>query len=303
LAAADVTLGRLDDRIHRNTPTVSILTPSFNQAKWLGDNLRSVASQTYPNLEQIVMDGRSTDGSVDLLRQAQPQVRWQSEPDEGQSHALNKAFEQSTGEIIGWLNSDDAYFSRGVVEQVVGLFETDPRIGVIYGHGALMNAAGLLLHVLWAPPFSVALLRTLNFISQPTVFVRRRVITRPFFVDPDCDYMMDRELWLHLASRTRFHRLDRIIAVDRHHRMKKSYTRLDLAAHDETLIRDRYALPLRSQSRILRRTLKFGMRLAGMSKVREAAQGGDAMAMEPIPMATLAFRQVAQFRRSMPSGE
>lgn len=283
---------------------VSVLTPSFNQARWLTDNLNSVSAQTYQNLEHIVMDGGSGDGSATVLAQhTDHRLRWLSEPDKGQSHALNKAFEQSTGEIIGWLNSDDAYFSRGVVERVVELFETDPRIGVIYGHGALVNAAGLLLHVLWAPPFHAGLLRTLNFISQPTVFVRRRVITRPFFVDPECEYMMDRELWLHLAGRTRFHRLDRIIAVDRHHRMKKSYTRLDLAAHDETLIRDHYALPIWSQSRILRRTLKFGMRLAGMAKVREAARGGDAMAMEPIPVATLAFRQVAQFRRSMPSGE
>jgi glycosyltransferase involved in cell wall biosynthesis len=283
---------------------VSVLTPSFNQARWLTDNLNSVSAQTYRNLEHIVMDGGSGDGSATILAQhADHRLSWLSEPDEGQSHALNKAFEQSTGEIIGWLNSDDAYFSRGVVEQVVELFETDPRVGVIYGHAALVNASGLLLHVLWAPPFRAGLLRTLNFISQPTVFVRRRAITRPFFVDPECDYMMDRELWLHLASRTRFLRLDRIVAVDRHHRAKKSYTRLDLAAHDEALIRDRYALPKRSQSRVLRRTLKFGMRLAGMTKVREASWGADAMGMGPTPIMDLAFRQVAQFRRAMPSGE
>ena len=91
-------------------PLVSILTPSFNQAAWLGDNLRSVACQTYPDIEHVVMDGGSTDGSVDILRAAGDSIVWRSEPDRGQSDAINKAFSLSHGEIIGWINSDDAYF-------------------------------------------------------------------------------------------------------------------------------------------------------------------------------------------------
>src|SRR5437868_3953200 len=98
---------------------VSVLTPSFNQRPWLKDNLESVSSQSYPNIEHIVMDGASTDGSVEILRNSLHNVRWLSEPDRGQSHALNKAFAESRGEIVGWLNSDDAYFSCDAVGDVV----------------------------------------------------------------------------------------------------------------------------------------------------------------------------------------
>src|SRR5690349_2661306 len=107
---------------------VSILTPSYNQAKWLADNLRSVAAQDYPYIEHVVMDGGSTDGSVDILRHADSRVRWFSEADDGQSHALNKALAESHGDIIGWLNSDDAYFSPDAVSTVVRAFTNNPDI-------------------------------------------------------------------------------------------------------------------------------------------------------------------------------
>src|SRR5713226_6394238 len=112
---------------------VSILTPSFNQARWLADNLRSVTNQTYPHIEHIIMDGGSTDSSVEILKKAGPNVRWRSEPDRGQSHALNKAFAESRGEVIGWLNSDDAYFTPTAVAEAVQVFERCPDVNVVYG--------------------------------------------------------------------------------------------------------------------------------------------------------------------------
>jgi len=100
-------------------PLVSVLTPSYQQARWLGENLGSVACQSYPRIEHVVMDGGSSDGSVELLASASPPVTWESEPDRGQSHALNKAYSASSGEIIGWLNSDDAFWDCDVVADVV----------------------------------------------------------------------------------------------------------------------------------------------------------------------------------------
>ena len=126
-------------------PLVSILTPSLNQGRWLPDTLHSVAAQTYSNIEHIVMDGGSTDGSVDMLRSANPRVRWWSEPDRGQSHALTKGFAVSQGDVIGWLSSDDAYFYRGAVADAVDLFNRYPEVDVLYGHAALVNADGLAL--------------------------------------------------------------------------------------------------------------------------------------------------------------
>lgn len=285
-----------------NKPLVSILTPSYNQGRWLGDNLKSVAGQTYPNIEHLVMDGGSVDESLEVLMgAASPNLVWETRPDEGQSDAINKAFERSSGEIIGWLNSDDAYFSRDAVASAVRIFNRCPEVGVVYGHAALVNASGALLHVLWAPRFSGALLRAHNFVCQPTIFVRRAAVGRPSFVDPSFDYMMDFELLLHLSQRTRFRRLDRIIAIDRHHMKRKSYTRLDIAAHDYALIQRRYAIPRVASSRLVRKTLKFAIRLAGLAKLVEARRGSDVVALQRASIPSMAFRQVAQPRRGMRS--
>ena len=202
-------------------PLVSILTPSFNQARWLGDNLRSVACQTYPRVEHIVMDGGSNDGSLALLKAAGPKVHWKSEPDWGQSHALNKAFALSSGGIIGWVNSDDAYFDCRVVEDVVRFFDRNPEVDALYGHAAYVNADGRILHYFWAPPFHGRLLRLYDFIIQPTVWCRRRVLG-DHLVDESFDFAMDYELWLRLAQGYRFARYDRVIAIDRVHPERKT---------------------------------------------------------------------------------
>ena len=284
-------------------PLVSVLTPSHNQARWLPDNLRSVAAQSYPAIEHVVMDGGSTDGSVQILDAASPAVVWRSGRDRGQSDAINKAFTRSTGDIIGWLNSDDAYFSRDVVARAVSVFENHPEVGVVYGHAALVNGDGTLLHVLWTPSFARGLVRAYNLICQPTVFVRRSMIGRPALVDPAFDYCMDWELWLHLARRTGFFRLNRILAIDRHHLERKSYTRLDLAAHDQELIVQRYRIPAVASNPVLHRTTAVAIRLAGLSRVMEAARGSDVLPLKTASARQIAVRQLAQFRRWMPSGD
>ena len=284
-------------------PVVSVLTPSYNQARWLPDNLRSVAAQSYPAIEHVVMDGGSTDGSVLILDAASPAVVWESGPDRGQSDAINKAFARSTGDIIGWLNSDDAYFSRDVVARAVSLFEDRPEVGVVYGHAALVNGDGTLLYVLWTPPFARLLPRAFNVIYQPTVFVRRSALGRAYLVDPAFDYSMDRELWLYLSRRTRFQRLDQIVAIDRHHLQRKSYTHLDLAAHDEKLIAKRYRVSGVASNRIVHKILGIAIRLAGLSKVVEAARGSDAVSLRMPSVGVVAVRQVAQLRKWMPSGD
>jgi glycosyltransferase involved in cell wall biosynthesis len=285
-------------------PLVSILTPSFGQARWLEDNLQSVASQTYGPIEHIVMDGGSTDGSVQILEdRSRDGLVWSSASDAGQSDAINRAFARSTGEIIGWLNSDDAYFSREAVGQAVRAFEDQPSVGVVYGHAALVNASGLPLQVIWTPPFAQALLPAYNLICQPTVFIRRSALRRPYLVDPAFDYCMDWELWLHLARHTRFFRVNRILAVDRHHLARKSLTRPDLAAHDQELIEAQYRIPKLASARLLHRSVNVGARLAGLAKIREMSHGADALPLEHASISSLAIRQVAQFRRWMPSGD
>ena len=201
-------------------PLVSILTPSFNQGRFIGDCLRSVANQTYGNVEHVVMDGGSADETIDTLKAAQRPVRWTSEPDRGQSHALNKALAASQGEFIGWLNSDDAYVDRRSVACAVEVFQKHPEVGVVYGHSLVINAANRVLQFYWAPPAAERLLFTGLRYTQPSVFIRRSVLPDPF-VREDLDYVMDRDLWLRLRGRTVFRRQDLVVGADRHHGDRK----------------------------------------------------------------------------------
>ena len=279
---------------------MSILTPSLNQGRWLRDNLRSVASQTYENIEQVVVDGGSTDETIDILTAASACVRWTSSPDAGQSAALNDAYRMSSGDIIGWLNSDDALFHRRVLDRVLAFFDARPAVDAVYGHAALVNGDGLLLHYLWAPQFASQLLRRFNFICQPTVFIRRSVIGQQL-VDEEFDYTMDRELWLRLCERTSFERIDDVLAIDRHHPARKSYRRLDIARRDRLRLHQRYGVPLPEQRASRDRLLKFAFRLAGLSlfsrRYPELAFDGYLDSR-----ARLASRQVGQLRAWMPAG-
>jgi glycosyltransferase involved in cell wall biosynthesis len=281
-------------------PLVSILTPSFNQAAWLTDNLRSVANQSYPDIEHIVMDGGSQDGSVEVLRrEGGSHVRWWSEPDRGQSHALNKALAMSHGEIIGWLNSDDAYFSRDAVAMAVQAFEEDPALGVVYGHAMLVNADGLLLHSTWVPRFHPGLLRLHNYIIQPAAFIRRSVL-QGNIVDERFDYAMDRELWLRLAERTKFRRIDEIIAIDRHQPLRKSLTRPDLARADADRLHEMYDTATDPFMRARLKVLKIVFRLAGVLLLRRAVGTSYAFNAELDSSWRLLWRQLLVPRADMP---
>jgi len=253
-------------------PLVSILTPSYNQAQWLADNLRSVASQTYGSIEHIIMDGASTDGTVALLEAADESVRWRSEPDAGQADAINKAFTESRGEIIGWINSDDAYFDSRVIEDVVTFFGTHPDIDVVYGHCVQTTGEGGFIQVLWAPTFDQGLLKVVDFITQPGAFVRRSVLSEPM-LDESYHFTLDYELWLRLAARgSRFARIPRLVAIDRHQPERKSINLLDVHSEDTRRLAKAYGIALPGSSDGVRTRFYLRQRLAGAAwvpRVRE----------------------------------
>ena len=222
-------------------PLVSILTPSYNQAAFIGDTLRSVESQTYSSVEHIVMDGGSSDGTVDILRAAGSRVTWASEPDTGQSNALNKAFAASHGEIIGWLNSDDAYYDVRAIEDVVAFFQERPEVDVVYGHAARVAPDGRVVRILWAPRFNRRHLLWDCFLVQPAVFLRRRAI-EDAFVNEDFHYAMDWELWLRLSLTRSFARINRVLAVDRVHGARKILTWLDVLEADTRTLGTMYGV-------------------------------------------------------------
>ena len=215
-----------------DAPLVSILTPSYNQVAWLPWNLRSVACQSYPHIEHIVMDGGSTDGSVGVLEAAGDAVTWRTEPDKGQSDAINKAFAESRGDVIGWINSDDAYFDCHVVEDVVACFLAHPDVDVVYGHAAQIAADGTIIWMIWVPWFTRRILRIVNFIGQPVAFIRRSALSEPM-LDESYHFTMDYELWLRLDRQgRRFHRIPRITAVDRQQPARKGETMSDVLHSD-----------------------------------------------------------------------
>ena len=233
-------------------PLVSVLTPSFNQARWLGDNLRSVSCQTYPLIEHIVMDGGSSDDSVAVLESAPHPLTWRSEPDRGQSHALNKALAAASGEIVGWLNSDDAFWDCNVVADVARFFAAHPDADVVYVHAASVDEDGLVQHFFRVPPYGAGrLLRRYNYLIQPAVFVRRAVLGDTL-VDESFQFAMDYELWLRLAATgARFARIDRVLAIDRVQRERKSRNLQHVLAADLKRLAGRYGVATSRGSRTL----------------------------------------------------
>jgi len=294
-SAAGVQSGR-----QPHEPLVSVLTPSFNQRQWLGETLDSVARQTYPHLEHVVVDGGSTDGSVDVLHGALPAGSWVSEPDGGQSDALNKAFARSRGEIIGWLNSDDAYLFDDVVESVVEYFHAHPDADVVYGHAALVSENGSLLHVMWMPPYSKGRLWRENFISQPAVFIRRRAL-EDGFLDESFHYTMDHELWLRLAAKHSFGRINKVLAIDRHQAQRKVYQWP--AQADEELLRLAAMYGVPTTVPVDARMRQIGYRLRGAPTAFRLRQDHKAFDWSIDSRVRLLVRQLIIKRRFMPTGE
>jgi glycosyltransferase involved in cell wall biosynthesis len=200
-------------------PLVSVVTPSYNQARFIEDTLASVRNQTYDHVEHIIVDGGSDDGTLDILRAHDDTIRWISEDDDGQSDAINKGFDMAKGEIVGWLNSDDVYYDIGVFDRVVSYidqYDTE----VVYGDMALLDADSNVLKFQIVPDFDYDKLLRYCFIEQPALFFTAEALNGER-LDTDLAYVMDYELWLRLAREYEFHHVDDVLAGDRNHENRK----------------------------------------------------------------------------------
>lgn len=196
---------------------VSIITPSYNQAGFLEQTIRSVLGQNYPDLEYFIIDGGSTDGSVEVIQKYAGQLTWWvSEPDRGQAEAINKGFRKASGDIIAWLNSDDVY-APGAVRKAAEYLSTNPQIGLVYGNAVSFDQDGRPLNDLEFENWGLEGLAAFNIICQPAVFFRRELLETTGYLDENYHMLLDHHLWLRIARITRIHHVPEVWAFARHH--------------------------------------------------------------------------------------
>jgi glycosyltransferase involved in cell wall biosynthesis len=183
-------------------PRVSIITPSYNQAEFLEAAIQSVLAQAYPNLEYIIMDGGSTDGSVEIIERYAGQISyWRSQQDKGQADAINNGFERATGKYIAWLNSDDLYLP-GCIQKAVEILEADAQLGMAFGQVEVINRHGM--HLGFFRPASLRfddLLCVKTIIPQQAAFFRREYLAEIGILNPHLHFALDHELFLRIAFR------------------------------------------------------------------------------------------------------
>ena len=206
-------------------PLVTIVTPSYNQARFLEATLRSVLEQDYPNIEYLVVDGASTDGSVEIIRRYADRLTWWvSEKDSGQSEAINKGFRKARGEFVGWLNSDDIYLP-GAVSAAVTVFQSHPEVGLIYGDAMAVDTDGKPFNLMHAHQYTLVDLMAFNIICQPAAFMRRSVLEDVHYLDPSYQLLMDNLLWMRMAQKAPILYVPQTWAAARYHDQAKNRTR------------------------------------------------------------------------------
>lgn len=205
-------------------PRVSVVTPSYNQARFLEETIRSVLLQGYPNLEYIIIDGGSTDRSVEVIRKYQRWLAyWVCEADKGQSDAINKGWGMTTGEILAYLNSDDAYCPGSMVTAVEH-FLRYPDVGMVYGDCNFVDGESALIKKYKLHEMSLyeILICFYYFIPQATVFLRRDVINNVGMMNTNLHYSMDYELWLRVGLRFKLRYIPTLLAFMRFHSTAKT---------------------------------------------------------------------------------
>lgn len=206
-----------------NLPLVSIVTPSYNQGRFIRATIESILGQDYPNIEYFVMDGGSTDETVAILKEYEGRLTWVSEKDGGQTDAINKGLRQARGEIVAYLNSDDVYLP-GTLRRVVEAFQANPDVDFVYGDFHAIDENGDLIDKIKTIPFDRdILIYDANFICQPASFYRKRLIEEIGLFDDRLHFLMDYEFFLRAAKRkVAFKLLPEYLASIRYHGLCKT---------------------------------------------------------------------------------
>ena len=209
-------------------PKISIITPSFNQGQYLEETILSVLNQDYPALEFFIIDGGSTDSSVEIIKKyAHRLTYWESKPDRGQSHAINKGFRMASGEIVAWLNSDDL-LAPGALKVVAQAWQQNPGLGLISGQTEIIDQAGKPTGNIFGSEPNVinSLLSSENPISQPSTFFSTSALKEVGFLDETLHMSMDWDLWLRIGARYPTLFIPKMLSKSRNWEMTKTRTQL-----------------------------------------------------------------------------
>ena len=198
-------------------PLVSIVTPSFNQAAFLEQTMLSVLEQDYPRVEYIVVDGMSTDGSIDIVKKyAAKLAHWESKKDKGQADAINKGMARAKGDIIAWLNSDDYYLPQAIT-RAVEAFRKNPNASIVYANMLAVNEQGQVTNTLTYRQLTLEDLLCFQIIGQPAVFMRREAFEKAGGLDTTFHFMLDHNLWIKIAMRGQLVYVPQIWSAARYH--------------------------------------------------------------------------------------
>jgi len=202
-------------------PLVTIVTPTLNMGHFLDETIQSVLSQDYPHIEYIVIDGGSTDQTLDVVKKYQDRLQFYSAPDGGTADAINKGFRRARGSIWTYLNADDTYLP-GAVSTAVRCLLQKPDVVGIYGDAYWVNEESKILGVYPTQEFQSSLLQRECFICQPAAFVRREAIESVAFLDPSLRYTYDYDLWIRLSKNYSLHKVNAFLATSRMHSRNKT---------------------------------------------------------------------------------
>jgi glycosyltransferase involved in cell wall biosynthesis len=219
------------------SPSIAIVTPVLNHGRFIKATIDSVLSQDYPALDYIVKDGGSSDGARDILRDYGPGLKWISEPDSGQTHAINSGFRHVTGEIMGWLNSDDLLLP-GALRTVARFFQSHPDIDIVYGDRVIIDTNGHETGRIVLPPYNPDVLRRIDYIPQETMFWRRRVWEALNGLDETFQFSMDWDFLLRAQDKGfRFQHVPHFLGAFRVHTLQKTQSWKSVGDSEQSRLR------------------------------------------------------------------
>ena len=226
----------------RSFPKISVITPSFNQAQFLEETINSVLSQNYPNLEYIIVDGKSTDGSHEIIKKYQSKLTWVKSIDKNQTDAINKGFSTATGDVLAYLNSDDLYLPN-TFETVAKIFAERPELMWVTGDCIIVNQNGVEINKfvrsykkVLSKSNSYIILAIANYISQPSTFINVNLYKVVGPLNESLEYNMDFEYWLRCFNIQKPKIIPITLSKFRVHSSSKGYNKIKMQLAEGTKV-------------------------------------------------------------------